>query len=201
MKQLKVIIVNIVIVLLAVASIVTLYLGSFMKIQLKLTVNNENVEEVVELFNSNKKSEGGEENSEDKKIDVSALGEFSLELPLSINIKNEDAITAVFSDRKEVVTKFVDREVSSIITTLLGTAKDIFKTVTTAIVNKVVEEAKNEIEKQINENSSSTEVLEEEYGVSEEDINTLKTEVSNAVNTVLDGGDSNDIKKILPESF
>ena len=105
MKQGKVIIVNIVIVLLAVASIVTLYLGSFMKIQLKLTVNNENVEEVVELFNTNKNNENSEENSEDnKRIDVSALGEFSMELPLSIDIKNEDALTAVFSDKKEVVT-------------------------------------------------------------------------------------------------
>ena len=201
MKQFKVIIVNIIIVLLAVASIVTLYLGSFMKIALKLTVNNENVEEVVELFNTNKKSDGGEESSEDnKKIDVSALGEFSLELPLSLNIKNEDALTAVFSDRKEVVTKFIDREVSSVISTLLDTAKDIFKTVTTAIVNKVVEEAKTEIEKQISENTSSTEVLQEEYGISEEDITTLKTEVSNAVNTVLEGGNSDDIKKILEDS-
>lgn len=201
MKQFKVIIVNIIIVLLAVASIVTLYLGSFMKIALKLTVNNENVEEVVELFNTNKKSDGGEEPSEDnKKIDVSALGKFSLELPLSLNIKNEDALTAVFSDRKEVVTKFIDREVSSVISTLLDTAKDIFKTVTTAIVNKVVEEAKTEIEKQISENTSSTEVLQEEYGISEEDITTLKTEVSNAVNTVLEGGNSDDIKKILEDS-
>ncbi|MCR4662070.1 MAG: hypothetical protein K5765_08770 [Clostridia bacterium] len=207
MRQGKVIIINIIIVLLAAASIVTLYLGSFMDIKANLNVNNENVQEIVAMFGENKSGEGsGEGEGSGSTIDVSALGEFNINIPFTISIKNTDAINCIFkfNNRKEVVTQFVDREITVIVENLLTSAKEIFKVATNALVNKAVDEAKKAIEQQISstggENQTAVSEVLEEYGVNDQTIENVKTELSDAVTTVLNGGDSDDIKNIIENS-
>ncbi|MBR1747041.1 MAG: hypothetical protein IJ735_02380 [Clostridia bacterium] len=183
MKNGKIIITNVIIVLVAVAAIVTLWLGSFMQIDLSLTVNQKNVEEIA-----------GEE------ADVSALGEFSITIPLSLTLKDSDGISAIFGDRTAVTKQVVEREISSVLQNLFSAAKDVMKTVTKAVVNKAVDEAKNAIEKQLGEGTDTQKVLEEQYGVSGEDIETFKTELSDTITLVLDGGSTDDLKAKLEDS-
>ena len=113
MKQGKVIICNIIMVLISIAAIVTLYLGSFMKITVKLSINEETAQKLA-----------------GDSADLSAMGDFEFTLPLSIEIKDKDLIFSVTPEgAKKSTSELIAREVSGILDTLLTAADDLLKQV------------------------------------------------------------------------
>ena len=186
-KQGKVIICNILIILTAIAAIVTLVIGSFWKVKVELKINNENAKMIA-----------GQEKSES----IEKLGEFEFVVPLEIEFKSMTLIKSVAGDSKKIAGEIVAETAANFLDVMLKNLGSVLKSVMKTTVNVVVEKAKEEIKKELGETASDTEVynkLQSEYGVSKDDINDTLTEVSNAALAIMDG-DTDSLRAILTDS-
>ena len=162
-------------VLISIAAIVTLYLGSFMKITVKLSINEETAQKLA-----------------GDSADLSAMGDFEFTLPLSIEIKDKDLIFSVTPEgAKKSTSELIAREVSGILDTLLTAADDLLKHVTNVIVNTVVVKAEEAIANAVDgeEFENAKQKLNDDYDISDADINGLKNDLSDALVAFMNGDD------------
>lgn len=186
-KQGKVIVCNILIILTAIAAIITLAIGSFWKVTVELTVNNDTAKKLA---------------GKEKEEDIDKLGQFEFKIPIELEINGKALLTSVGGDASKVATDVVANTITDLLDNVMKNLSGVLKTVMKASVNMVVEQAKEEVKKQIGENATDAEVsakLQSEYGVSEEQINATLNEVSNAAGAILDG-DTDTLRDILTDS-
>ena len=235
MKQGKVVICNIIMALISVAAIVTLIVGSFMKITVTLNIDGEKMAEIMDSqqgsgngetqgvmssdgyfgeedgfiddetgsYDDNETGSGGESSSSGME---ELFKDINLSIPISLDFKSLDLIGSVIGDASEKMNAMLEREIGGIVDVLMNSIDKVLSGVVGVVVNQVVDKAEAEVKKQLEEagqgNISEEEIketLESEYGITESDIETLKTELSTAVSAVLNG-ETDDSGKFLRES-
>ena len=236
MKQGKVVICNIIMALISVAAIVTLIVGSFMKITVTLNIDGEKMAEIMDSqqgsgtgetqgvissdeyygnedgftdgetggsYDDGDSANGGESSSSGME---ELFKDINLSLPISLDFKSIDLIGSVIGDASEKMNAMLEREIGGIVDVLMNSIDKVLSGVVGVVVNQVVDKAEAEVRKQLEEagqgNISEEEIketLESEYGITESDIETLKTELSTAVSAVLNG-ETDDSGKFLRES-
>lgn len=219
MKQGKVVICNIVMMAISIAAIVTLIIGSFMKINLTVNLNGKTISQMSGENKSDQQKENAEQDDSEnsQKVNVAAggsesidmgeiLNEIDVKLPLSFEFKSMNLIKSVVSDPTEQVKETLATQVGGIVDTLMDAVDGIMASMVKVIVNQSVKEAEKAIRAEL-EKSTGGEVTEEEikqelkteYGIEEQDVETLKTEVSEAVVAFLNGG-TDEVGKCLEDS-
>ena len=118
-KQGKVIVCNILIILTAVAAIVTLVIGSFWNIKLELTLNQDSAKKVM-----------GEKYQEQ----IDNLGEFEIKLPIELKFQSLDMIQSVSGNAEGVTDKFVNTTVRDFLDGAFGQIDAIVSTVMRAMI-------------------------------------------------------------------
>lgn len=212
MKQGKIVISNIIMMLISIAAIVTLIIGSFWKIQMTLHVNGETLSELQGGSTENAKTAEGTESGESgtetggnaaaeeilKQIDVS--------LPLSFDFKSMNLIKAVASDPTEQIREGIARQVGGVVDSLMSAVDKLMSAMVNIVIDQTVKQAEESVKQKIAEESGG-EVTEEQikqelndkYGVTDEDVDTLKKEVSDTMTALLNG-ETDDASKCLEES-
>lgn len=188
-KQGKVIVCNILIILTAVAAIVTLVIGSFWNIKLELTLNQDSAKKVM-----------GEKYQEQ----IDNLGEFEIKLPIELKFQSLDMIQSVSGNAEGVTDKFVNTTVRDFLDGAFGQIDAIVSTVMRATVGQVVKKAKDSVSQQLGEAASQEEVakkLKDDYGVTSEQIEAELDKVSAAALKILEEGDDTELKNLVETSI
>lgn len=196
MKQGKVVICNIIMMLISVAAIVTLIVGSFMNIDIKLNIDGE------KLASAGETGTPGESGSEGE-----MLKDVKVTLPLSLEMTSMSLIKSVFEDPAEQVSATIESVAGKAVDAVLDAADDIMAAMVTVVVDGVVAQAEEQIEQKLAETAGEGNVtqeqikekLENDYNVTEADVETLKTEVSDTMKALLNG-ETEDATKCLEES-
>lgn len=196
MKQGKVVICNVIMMLISVAAIVTLIVGSFMNIDIKLNIDGE------KLASAGETGTPGESGSEGE-----MLKDVKVTLPLSLEMTSMSLIKSVFEDPAEQVSATIESVAGKAVDAVLDAADDIMAAMVTVVVDGVVAQAEEQIEQKLAETAGEGNVtqeqikekLENDYNVTEADVETLKTEVSDTMKALLNG-ETEDATKCLEES-
>ncbi|MGN0768010.1 MAG: hypothetical protein ACI4M8_01515 [Christensenellales bacterium] len=196
MKQGKVVICNVIMMLISVAAIVTLIVGSFMNIDIKLNIDGEKLASAGETGTPGGSGSEGE-----------MLKDVKVTLPLSLEMTSMSLIKSVFEDPSEQVSATIESVAGKAVDAVLAAADDIMVTMVTVVVDGVVAQAEEQIEQKLAETVGEGNVtqeqikekLENDYDVTEADVETLKTEVSDTMKALLNG-ETEDATKCLEES-
>lgn len=196
MKQGKVVICNIIMMLISVAAIVTLIVGSFMNIDIKLNIDGEKLASAGETGTPGGSGSEGE-----------MLKDVKVTLPLSLEMTSMSLIKSVFEDPAEQVSATIESVAGKAVDAVLDAADDIMAAMVTVVVDGVVAQAEEQIEQKLAETAGEGNVtqeqikekLENDYNVTEADVETLKTEVSDTMKALLNG-ETEDATKCLEES-
>ena len=204
----KIIIANIILAALAVASIITLWVGSFMKIELNIKLNSESLNKLMGNAEEGTTPSGsggtGVSEADMQKI----LNTIDIEVPFVIDLKSASMIKAVGGDSdNKILKEVIGTQIDNIVDILMDKVDEIFTSVVTVMVDAVVEEVEKEIMQQIEaelekQDVSKEEVaarLEEEYGITQNDIDELKQDVSDSATALLNGEPEN-VSDILENS-
>lgn len=196
MKQGKVVICNVIMMLISVAAIVTLIVGSFMNIDIKLNIDGEKLASAGETGTPGGSGSEGE-----------MLKGVKVTLPLSLEMTSMSLIKSVFEDPAEQVSATIESVAGKAVDAVLDAADDIMAAMVTVVVDGVVAQAEEQIEQKLAETAGEGNVtqeqikekLENDYNVTEADVETLKTEVSDTMKALLNG-ETEDATKCLEES-
>ncbi len=168
-NNVKIIIVNLIVAMLAVASIITLSLGNFFALKINITIDESLASSIF---------------GDDDSI-IDELGEINLDIPIYFEIRGPLLLQSFTKDSTVLVETFLSEQVDALIPTLLGTVNTIVKIFTNALVGAVVQEAKSAITANLEDLGMSEitdeqilEQLESEYGVTQADIDDLKNDLS-----------------------
>ncbi len=197
----KLIITNIVLAVICIVAIVTLLVGDFWQVKLVLNIDGEALAGLMQGADSENSGNGSEENAnlsegaEDGSLDIaSMLSNVNLTIPLDIKFTPMGLIGMLTGKGEENVANLVSSEMGEIIDVLMVAVDDIMASVTTIVVDMVLEEAKQEIERQLTEQLQGeiTEedimnTLETEYNITEADIESLKGDVVDATEGLING--------------
>ena len=196
MKQGKVVICNVIMMLISVAAIVTLIVGSFMNIDIKLNIDGEKLASAGETGTTGGSGSEGE-----------MLKDVKVTLPLSLEMTSMSLIKSVFEDPAEQVSATIESVAGKAVDAVLDAADDIMAAMVTVVVDGVVAQAEEQIEQKLAETAGEGNVtqeqikekLENDYNVTEADVETLKTEVSDTMKALLNG-ETEDATKCLEKS-
>ncbi len=224
MKQGKIVISNIIMMLISIAAIVTLLIGSFMKIDLTLKINGETISKIQgngdAPSGSNASESGGSSGSSGSSstsgsgsssgsggiTEEDVLKQINVTLPLVFDFKSMNLIKAVAADPTKEVRDTLSRQVSSVVDSLMSAVDDIMSAMVNVVIDQTVKQAEEAIKEQIKEEIGG-EVSEEEikqtlsdkYGVTDKDVETLKKEVSDTMTALLNG-ETDDAAQCLEKS-
>ena len=179
MKQGKVVICNIIMALISVAAIVTLIVGSFMKITVTLNIDGEKMAEIMDSQQGSGTGEtqgvissdeyyGNEDGFTDGETggsyddgDSANGGESSssgmeelfkdinLSIPISLDFKSLDLIGSVIGDASEKMNAMLEREIGGIVDVLMNSMDKVLSGLVGVVVNQVVDKAEAEVKKQL----------------------------------------------------
>lgn len=208
MKQGKIVICNIIMAVISVVAAVTLIAGSFLTITATLNIDGETMSQMIGEQNLTE-SEGDASGEGDAAgtPDISEmLKEVNLTIPVNLDFKSKDLIESAIGDAAVQVQKLLQREIGGVVDVLMDAVDQALPAVVGQAVNQVVKKAEDEVRAQLEEASggevSEEEIrdrLENEYGVTDKDITTLKDELATVVTAVLNGG-ADESKEILEKS-
>ncbi|MDD3946571.1 MAG: hypothetical protein PHI19_01915 [Clostridia bacterium] len=194
----KIITCNIIVAILAIVSIITLCTGNFFRLTVTVNVTDQLLNTYLE------DSDIAESNSE---FDYQELFDgIDFEIPLTIQIKSATLLKSITGKSSEAVQALMSDQIDVVVDNLLNAVDKVVESLAKVVVNTVVERAEEEIYNQLQEelggNVTEEQVqteLESEYGVSQEDIETLQSDLSNTLIAFLNG-DTDDVSQTLEES-
>ncbi len=197
MKQGKVVICNIIMMAISVAAIVTLIIGSFMTVNLKLNIDGEKMSSVA--GNEGTPEEGTPGEGEGAGSEGDFLKDIQIELPIKLEMKSLDLIKSISENPEPLIKDTINGVTGSAVDAILAQTDVIMTKFVTVAVDEVVKQAeeqvKNELIEQLGEENVTEEQIKEkletDYGVSESDVETLKNEASDALKALLNGEEDN----------
>jgi len=192
----KIIVTNIIVVVMAVLSIITLCVGNFFALKISVHIDDEL------LISAAKETQG-----EDSDIDFAAIFKgVNIDVPFSFEIKSAVLLQAVTGDSSAAVRSMLSNQMDVVIDDLLKLAEDVIKTFVTVTINTVVEEAKDETFKELAANMEGDptdeqvmQQLQSEYGITQENIDALNSDMSDAVMAFFNGG-TNEVSEAIENS-
>lgn len=194
----KIIVTNIIVVVLAVVSIATLCMGNFFAVNFTFHIN----EEVLGSFAEKQMDEGEEAEFEYAEV----FKDVNIDVPFSFALKSRLLLQAATGDASEAARTLLKDQLDVVVEDLLKVADDVIKIFAKVMVNAVVEQAKaaiyDKLSEELGSDPTEEQVMEElrsEYGISEEDLDALSTEITDAMTAFFDGG-PNGITQTLEES-
>lgn len=197
MKQGKVVICNLIMMAISVAAIVTLIIGSFMTVNLKLNIDGEKMSSVA--GNEGTPEEGTPGEGEGAGSEGDFLKDIQIELPIKLEMKSLDLIKSISENPEPLIKDTINGVTGSAVDAILAQTDVIMTKFVTVAVDEVVKQAeeqvKNELIEQLGEENVTEEQIKEkletDYGVSESDVETLKNEASDALKALLNGEEDN----------
>lgn len=164
--KLSVFICNMIIIVLCLTGILAMVLGHFFRLDLKMEINEDNVDEIAKLFGV-----------EDMEFDSTELKDEPIEIPIYLQIKGTTIISCIWTDGEKIVETFVNEQIDVITTQM----EPIFKVAAKVAIKTAIPEVKKELANQLKESMADKygdktdeeviDALEEEYGFKEESIN------------------------------
>lgn len=204
----KIFIANIVLAVLAVVSIITLWTGSFMKIDLNIKLDSESLNKIMDNSEGVPPGEGEATQSEEEIRKL--LNSIDVELPLVIDLKSSTMIKSIAKGpENKILEEIIGTQTEEVVDILMEQIEKIFPSIVTLTVDAVVADVEKEIKEQIKnelamqeEDISDEEIaarLEEEYGITQNDIDELKKDISDSASALLNG-EYKDVPEILENS-
>ena len=193
-RNAKIIICNVVILLICVAAIVTLSVGSFFKADLNITVKGSD-------FAKSEGSGSGEGEGEGDDF-YKAMEGVELKLPLSLDIKASDIMTSLTKKGGEGTKLIIDRTLAGTIDSLLASVDDIMVQMSDMVIDVAFDALKDELASDLGDGATEAEInaeLQEKYGISNDDIETLQTEVSDSLKAMING-EEGDVVAVVRDS-
>jgi hypothetical protein len=183
----KIIVTNIIVIVLAVLSIITLCTGNFFAVQLSIHVDGDLLTSVAE-----EQMQEGEEND----VDYATLFEgIDMNIPFSFQLQSAVLLQAVTGDSSAAVRAMLDNQLGIVIDDLFNLVDEVLAAFTKIVINTVVEKAKDQIYHELaaslGGNPTDEQVMQElesQYGISESDIDNLATDLSDTLIAFLQGG-------------
>lgn len=177
----KILIANLVAAVLAIASIITLCVGNFFALNIGINVDKN----LIETFTGD---------SED--LDIALFEGVDIKIPLSFEVKSALLLKSITSSASDTAQSFIKNQVDLALTSLFTAVDQMVKAISAVLINTVVEEAKTEIISQLKNDLGTDNITDEQvyaelqtaYGISKNDIEGLKTDVSDTLSALLDGG-------------
>lgn len=188
----KIIICNAVILLICVAAIVTLSVGSFWKADISITVKGADVA----------KATGGSGEGEGSSEGYKAMEGIELTLPISLNLKSADLMGSVTKKGSEATKSIINSTLSGAIDSLLDQVDDIMIQLSEVAVDAAVDTLKDELAKEMTEGATEEQIdaeLQEKYGITNEDVDTLKGEISDTLKAMING-EEGDVVNVVRNS-
>lgn len=185
-NNLKILIANIIIVVLAVVSIITLCVGSFMKIQINVDIKGDTISKLFAESNQGGEGEpitdgtlkivmentGNTENTENTEqgedvtvedIDVEKiLSKINLKFDLELDLKSAVMMKSISGGGSDVIKEMLGTQINNVVDALLINVDAIIDTAMEIVVDSVVETAQAEVMEQLKEELGKTDVTEEE---------------------------------------
>lgn len=180
----KIIVCNIIVVVLAIVSIVTIWTGNFFA----LTVTFNFTEESLSKFAKEAAGEEGNEDIEKYLKGVNAV------IPLSVRVRSKTLIGSISDTPQEAVSALMSDQLDTLVGGLLKGMGSIIEAFARVMVNTVAEEAKDAIKKELGVGATDEQIaseLESQHGITEEDIDTLVSDVADTLIAMLDSDTSN----------
>ncbi len=189
-STLKVIIFNIIIAACCIASIITLYLGDFMKADLTISINKDTITKMMggsEAQNSGIKA-AGEEGGMGMDEILSYLGDdFNLSFTISFQLEGKTiAKGAMGADKAtEAVKDLIDKQVDNLVTEIEAKVDDVIEVSVEAIIRYAAEEAKKAVREELAKAEAEGDVTEAQINakLAEEGISDFNT----AIDEIIDG--------------
>jgi hypothetical protein len=204
-KNINVFVCNIIIVALAVVSVITLFVGNFLSIKLTFHIDGDNISELIgnggtasgtnasaRVYGEN---EGGISTDDAASAAADIIKGIKIDIPFTLEFKSSTLIKSVIGDRSDAVEELIGEELDVFAADLLSTVDEIMGVVTGSLISAAVAAAKQEVTEQLREQFGNSEVTEEEvmseleseYGVTEDNVNDFRQELTDAVVATLNG--------------
>ena len=214
--NLKVIIFNIIIAALCIVSIVTLYIGDFMKAEITLTVTKDTITKIIDSFGGSsepqnaaiKAAEGEGENQFDMKDFAKYLDDdFSLSFSAAFVLKGDTVAKGALGQAEEAVNSVINDQVDHLVDNIAGTVDQVIEQAMKAVVHAAVDKAKDMIKEAIAKEMAENNISEEqvwarleEYNVYPKDIDDIIDGFLNTLNDLLDGNKATSINFLKDDS-
>ena len=214
-SNLKVLIFNIIIAALCIVSIVTLYVGDFMKAEVTFTVTKDTITKIIDIFGGSsepqnaaiKAAEGEGEDQFDLKIAKYLDDDFSLSFSAAFVLKGDTVAKGALGQAEEAVNSVISDQVDHLVDNIAEKADKVIKQVSQAIVNAAVDKAKDKIKEAIAKEMAENNISEEQlwarlegYNVYPKDIDDIIDGFLNTVNDLLDGNKATSINFLKDDS-
>ena len=181
----KIFIANIIIIALAVVSIITLCVGSFMKIQLNVDIRGETISKFISDANKNGTGKSGNESTEESGTDATLkivmegegqpedvtteeieidkiLSQINIKFDLAFDLKSSVLLKSISGNGSDVAKEMIGSQINNVVDALIKNVDGIIDVVMTAVVDSVVETAQEEVIEQLKEELGKTDISEEE---------------------------------------
>ncbi len=200
---------NIIIALVCVASIVTLALGTFWSTTVKIVLTKDTVDGIMAIADSDEtKSETPDDFSAEDFLQY-IDDDFHVEISADISLDGKTLLGAAFGqDVTATVKGMVEKQLGLLVDNLSASLESILNLAIKAIAQVPIAEAKEEIKEELKKgmqegaDASDEEVMqkmEEEYGISEEDLDGFVDDFTDTLSALLDG-DTAKGKEVLVNS-
>ena len=206
----KIWICNMVMAALAIASIVTLCLGSFFEFKINVDTNEvavlfKKVNKEMQKISSGEETSGGESEEKSDSLDLSFDDiHFDVNLNFSIGVKNSDLFKIIFLGDKGL-TDFIKRQTYEFGNQITRQIKDILKSFFASISNSMVSYSEKELINQTKETLSSMgetvndeevkQMIKEKYDIGEEDFTKFNDDLTDFYDEVIENGYSAETMK------
>lgn len=212
-EQFKVLICNAIIVLCAVASIVTLCVGTFWKADVTVGADKKTLLKLAGMENGKEQASNAGEESEGSSDDFDMAtvlenlpDDFSVSVGVMMDVKGTDMLNAV-AGNTQAVSDVLSRTLNDVIDRLEAKVDELMSTFISTAVDVAVDKAMREFIKSISQalgrddlsEEEISERLQSEYGVTTEDVAQFKKDIKTAAGALLDG-DSDGVKNLLGTS-
>ena len=195
---LKVLIFNIIIAALCIVSIVTLYVGDFMKAEVTFTVTKDTI---TKLFGQESAPQNGaiKAAGEDNGFDITKYldDNFSLSFSASFTLKGDTVAKSALGNASEEVQSLINDNVDKLIDNVSDTVDQVMEQAMKAIVRAAFDEVKETIKKSIKESMDENNVSEDEVwaklnekGIYEADIDKMIDDFVATLEKLLSGDKS-----------
>ncbi len=198
-NNLKIIIFNIIIAALCIASIVTLYVGDFMKAEITLTVNKDTLVKMMPKQESAPQNGAIKAAGEEGGFNMGDItkyldDDFELSFSASFALKGDSIAKSALGNADQEVKGLINDNIDKLIDNITATVDQVVEQSMKAVVRAAVDEIKATIKEAIKEGMEGSDVTEEEVwemlnekGIYETDIDRTIDEFAATIEKLLEG--------------
>lgn len=202
-NNLKIIIFNIIIAALCIASIVTLYVGDFMKAEITLTVTKDTLAKMMPQEGSSPQNAAIKAAEGDNGFNMGDItkyldDDFVLSFSASFTLKGDSVAKSALGNANQEVESLINDNIDKLIDNITDTVDQVMEQAMKAVVRAAFDEIKETIKKSIKEGMDKNNVSEDEVwaklnakGIYEADVNKMIDDFVVTLEKLL-GGDKSD---------